>query len=39
MLYTVRRTVIQAAELMFEDGWITCDRDRPFDFILVPSGE
>ena len=33
------RTVIHVAELGTEDGWITCDRDRPFDFVLVPPGD
>ena len=34
--FSLRRTVIQVAELEAEDGWITCDRDRPFDFVLIP---
>ena len=32
--YDLRRSSIQAAELKLENGTLTCDRDREFDFYL-----
>lgn len=32
--YSIRRSSIQVAELKFENGTLTCDRDAPFDFYL-----
>jgi len=32
--YDKRRSSLQAAELQFENGTLTCDRDKPFDFYL-----
>ena len=29
-----KRTSLQVAELEFQNGLITCDRDKPFDFQL-----
>ncbi|MBE7175864.1 MAG: family 43 glycosylhydrolase [Mucilaginibacter polytrichastri] len=33
--YTKRRSSIQAAELIFENGTLSCDRDKPFEFNLT----
>ncbi|EDM33983.1 hypothetical protein PBAL39_05863 [Pedobacter sp. BAL39] len=32
--FELRRSSIQVAELIFKDGTLVCDRDRPFDFYL-----
>jgi beta-xylosidase len=32
--YALRRSSIQAAELVIQDGTLVCDREKPFDFRL-----
>ena len=32
--YSLRRSSVQVAELTIRNGWIECDRDKPFDFYL-----
>lgn len=32
--YTNRRSVVQVGELVFKNGTLECDRDKPFDFFL-----
>ena len=35
--YHVKRTALQVAELELRDGSLVCDRDREFDFTLLPQ--
>jgi len=37
--YEQRRSSIQVAELEYQDGWITCDRDQPTHILLQPPAE
>lgn len=36
--YSLRRSSIQVAQLTVSDGWLICDRDKPFNFFLKPPG-
>jgi beta-xylosidase len=36
-VYEQQRSSIQVAELLYRDGWITCDRDRPVYIHLTPE--
>ena len=35
--YEQRRSSIQVVELNYQDGWLTCDRDRPTHINLLPQ--
>ena len=37
--YAYRRTSLQVAQLKVNAGGLTCDRDEPFEFILLPPEE
>ncbi|MEJ2702026.1 MAG: hypothetical protein P8Z79_06245, partial [Sedimentisphaerales bacterium] len=37
-LYEQRRSSIQVVELKYEDGGLTCDRDKPTYIRLLPTG-
>jgi hypothetical protein len=37
--YAYRRTSLQVAQLKVNAGRLTCDRDEPFEFILIPPEE
>lgn len=35
--YAMKRTLLQVAELELQNDVLTCDRDKPFDFTLLPG--
>lgn len=37
--YKQRRSSIRVVELEFEDGWLTCDRDKPTYISLARDAE